>query len=83
MAVIGLPGRRSLNVEWLTAAEKSLNVVFSYSSSPTSWDLCLSMLERKAVDVDSLISHRVRIEEFRAVFEAARNGEVIKAVMVF
>ena len=83
MSVIGLPGKREINVEWLTAAEKSLNIVFSYSSSPRSWNTCLSMLERGAVDVKSLISHKVGLEDYRRVFEAAKNGEVIKAMFVF
>lgn len=81
MCVIGLPGKREIPVEWLTAAEKSLELVFSYSSSPTSWNLCLSMLERKAIDVKSLISHKTNLDDFKQIFEEAQKGHVIKALV--
>ncbi len=81
MSVIGLPGRREIPIEWLTAAEKSLEVIFSYSSSPTSWDLSLSMLERHAIDVKSLISHKAPLDDFEKVFEEAKEGKVIKAIL--
>lgn len=81
LSVIGLPGKRELPIEWLTAVEKSLEIICSYSSSPTSWNMCLSMLERKAIDVKSLISHRANLEDFKQIFEEAQNGKVIKAII--
>ena len=81
MCVIGLPGKKEISVEWLTAAQKSLNVIFSYSSSPTSWNLCLSMLERGAIDVKSLISHKASLEDFEDIIEATKKGQVIKAII--
>ena len=81
MCVIGLPGRREIPIEWKTAAEKSLEVIFSYSSTPTSWNTCLSMLERGAIDVKSMISHKVALEDFKEVFAATGRGEVIKAII--
>lgn len=82
MAVIGLPGKKEMNVEWLTATQKSLQVIFSYSSSPLSWNLCLSMLERKAIDVAQMITHRVRLEDFKEVFESSKQKDVIKAMII-
>ncbi|MCR5666676.1 MAG: zinc-binding dehydrogenase [Eubacterium sp.] len=81
MCVIGLPGQREIPIEWKTAGEKSLDIVFSYSSSPTSWNLCLSMLERGAIDVKSMISQKVGLEDFESVVEATKRGEVIKAII--
>lgn len=81
MCVIGLPGKREIPIEWKTAGEKSLEIIFSYSSSPTSWNLCLSMLERGAIDVKSMISHKVGLDDFKGVAEATNRGEVIKAII--
>lgn len=81
MSVIGLPGKRELPIEWLTAAEKSLALIFSYSSSPTSWNTCLSMLERGAIDVKSLVTHTAPLEDFEKVFEESAQGKVIKAML--
>lgn len=81
MCAIGLPGRREIPIEWKTAGEKSLDLIFSYSSSPTSWNLCLSMLERGAINVKSMISHKVHLDDFVDVVEATKRGEVIKAII--
>lgn len=81
MCVIGLPGKREIPIEWKTAAEKSLEVIFSYSSTPTSWNLCLSMLERGAINVKDMISHKTDLEGFKDVVEATKKGEVIKAII--
>ena len=81
MCVIGLPGKREIPIEWKTAAEKSLEVIFSYSSTPTSWNLCLSMLERGAINVKDMISHTTDLEGFKDVVEATKRGEVIKAII--
>lgn len=82
MSVIGLPGQRELGIQWLTAAEKSLNIVFSYSSSPLSWNMCQSMLERGAIDVQSLISHRAKLDDYEKIFEETKKGNVIKAMLI-
>ena len=80
--MLGLPGKRESNIEWLTAAEKSLKVVFNYSSSPWSWNIAVSMLERKAFDADSLISHRVSLDKYREVFQEIADGKAIKALLI-
>ncbi len=82
LCVLGLPGKRSQEIEWLTAAEKSLRVMFSYSSSPWSWNIAASMLERSAIDVDSLISGTYALEEYREAFEMLIHGEGVKNVLV-
>ena len=82
MCVIGLPKEREIPIEWKTAGEKSLDMIFSYSSSPTSWNLCLSMLERGAINVKDMITHRVGLDDFTKVVEATKRGEVIKAVIL-
>ena len=81
MCVIGLSRERVFPVEWMTAAEKSLELIFSYSSSPTSWNICLSMLERKAIDVKSLITHKENLYGFEKIIEETKKGNVIKALI--
>ena len=81
MCVIGLSREREFPVEWMTAAEKSLELIFSYSSSPTSWNICLSMLERKAIDVKSLITHKENLYGFEKIIEETKKGNVIKALI--
>lgn len=82
MCVLGLPSKPQNNVCWLTAAEKSLSIVFSYSSSPWSWNIVTSMLTRGAIDVDSLITHTYRLADFREMFDSIKRGDVVKGVFL-
>lgn len=82
MCVIGLPSKSQNNVRWLSAVEKSLNLVLSYSSSPWSWNIAISLLTRKAIDVASLITHRYPLTNFREMFDKIRQGEVVKGIFL-
>jgi len=81
MCVIGIPGSEKLLVDWTKAVKKAQNIIFNYSSSPLSWDLVLSMLNRNILDVKSLISHRESLENYKKVFKEIEKGNVIKAVL--
>ncbi|WP_371362812.1 D-arabitol-phosphate dehydrogenase [Sporomusa rhizae] len=82
MCVLGLPTGRELNISWLTAAEKALQVIFSYSSSPWSWNLVVHMVNRGAIDTSTLISHIKPLKEYKAMFEEIKKGQVIKGVLL-
>lgn len=82
MCILGLPSRPQNNVSWLTAAEKSLNLVFSYSSSPWSWNIVVSMVGRKAIDARSLITHTYPLSDFREMFNKIKQGDVVKGVFL-
>lgn len=82
MCVIGLPGVATTNVQWLLAAQRSLKLIFSYSSSPSSWNLCLSMLKRRAINVKSLISHRASLDEFLWILAEMKAGRAMKVILL-
>lgn len=82
MCVLGLPTENRSNVGWLDAAEKSLSIVFNYSSSPWSWNMAVSMLDRGAFHAEDLITHIYPLEKYTEMFDAIKNGEVIKGVFL-
>lgn len=82
MCVLGLPEAAETNVRWRTATEKSLSVVFTYSSSPWSWNLVISMINRGAINAKSLISHIRPLAQYREMFEEIKKGDVIKGVFL-
>lgn len=82
MCVIGLPTRRESTVEWLTAVEKSLELVTTYSSSPWAWNMVVSMLGRGVIDGKSLISHIVPMAEYKRVFAEIAMGNAVKCVLL-
>lgn len=82
MCVLGLPSRPQNSIAWLTAAEKSLNIIFNYSSSPWSWNIVTSMLNRGIIDAKSLITHSYPLSEYKEMFDRIRQGEVVKGVFL-
>lgn len=80
MCVLGLPTKGTSPVAWLTAAEKSLSVIFNYSSSPMSWNTAVSMLNRGAFQASDLVTHVYPIEEFGTMFNEIKQGNVIKGI---
>lgn len=80
MCALGMPPSSESTIEWLTAAEKSLQIIFSYSSSPWSWNMVVSMLARKAIDLKSLITHKAPLDKFLDIFEEIAAGNAVKCV---
>ncbi len=81
MGVIGIPGSETLEVKWKKAVLNALKIVFSFSSSSTSWDKVLGMISVGSLDVKSLITDVVAMEEWETVFGKVSRGEVLKAVL--
>ncbi len=82
ICVIGLPGKPSTNVNWSLAATKAISIIFSYSSSPYSWNIALSMLARKALIVEPIITHAYPLEDYEKMFEEIQQGNVVKGVFL-
>ncbi|NYB72756.1 zinc-binding dehydrogenase [Sedimentibacter hydroxybenzoicus DSM 7310] len=82
MCVIGIPGPEKIHIEWKKAVIKALNIVCTFSSSPLSWNWVISMLDRKALNLDSIISHKEPLERYEYIFEEISKGNVIKAVLL-
>ena len=82
MCVLGLPTVEKNNIKWLTAAQKSLSVIFNYSSSPIAWNKVVSMLNRGVLDTDSLITHKVTLDRYKELFKAIEEGKVVKGMFL-
>lgn len=82
MCVLGLPTQDKNLIKWLRAAEKSLQIVFNYSSSPLSWNMAVSMLNRGAFRTDEIITARLPLSQFKTMFDKIAKGEIIKGVFL-
>lgn len=81
MCVIGIPGPEKLSINWKKAVLSAHDFVFNFSSSPLSWDWVLSMMKRKVLNVESLITHREPLKNWKKVFDEIKKGNVIKAIL--
>jgi L-iditol 2-dehydrogenase len=82
VAVLGLTGKDAVSVPWDTAIKKSVQVSCSYSSSFTSWERAVSLLETGKVDVAPLITHVLPLARWEEAFRLAREFAAIKAILI-
>jgi len=82
MCVIGIPTTKRNTICWENAVQKSLEVIFTYSSSPTSWNKVVSMYNRGAIDVTDLITHTCSLKEYSELFTEIGKGNVIKGLFL-
>jgi len=80
--VIGMTGKENVHVTWDAAIFKGITVYFNISTSYTSWDRAISMIEKGKVDVQSLITHREPLEHWEQVFDALEAQQGIKALLI-
>ncbi|MCI8645188.1 MAG: alcohol dehydrogenase catalytic domain-containing protein [Firmicutes bacterium] len=82
MCVLGLSEQAESRIAWRTAVEKSHDIIFSYSSSPLSWNKAVSMLNRGVFKTKPIITHTSPLENYESLFEEIARGNVIKGVLI-
>ena len=80
--VIGMTGKDDIHFTWDAAIFKGIDLYFNISTSYTSWDRSISMIEKRKIDVESLITHREPLERWEEVFDALEAQKGIKALVI-
>ena len=68
---------------WQDAVLKALEIYFSMSTSYTSWDKALCLLEKDADILRHLVTWTGALEDWEDVFHSLVEEENIKAVFTF
>lgn len=82
ICALGINGKDDVKVPWDTAIRKSLHVSCSYSSSWTSWERAVSLIESGKVNLDPLVTHVLPLARWEEAFRALQGLEAIKAVLI-
>lgn len=82
MCQIGMTGKDDISVTWDAAIFKGIDIYFNISTSYTSWDRSISMIEKGKVDVESLVTHRVPLEQWEEVFDALEEQRGVKGLLI-
>jgi L-iditol 2-dehydrogenase len=77
---IGLAGK-PVTLPFDLVCFKELRITSGFASTPTSWRLALGLVERRAVELEPLLSEVVPLAEWERAFAATRAGEGIKYVL--
>ena len=78
---IGIPVESEVSLPWKEIIFKAPFLIFHFSSCYSSWERGLSLLGRKKVDVKSLISKVLPMEDWEEGFRLAKSGEAIKVLL--
>lgn len=82
MCVIGMTGREQIEFTWDAAIFKGIDVFFNISTSYTSWDRAISMIEKGKVNAEAIITHRAPLERWEEVFDALEAQQGLKALLI-
>jgi L-iditol 2-dehydrogenase len=77
---VGLAGR-PISFPLDEIVYRELTVTSGNASTPTSWRRALQLIERRSVDLGTLVSQVVPLEEWERAFAATRAAEGIKFVL--
>jgi L-iditol 2-dehydrogenase len=80
MLVLGVPDGPSAEVPWGVAMNRALDVVFSLSSSWSSWDAALALMAGGAVDPAPLTTV-FPLERWEDAFAALADRTAVKALI--
>ncbi len=81
IAAIGISGREEVAIPWDKAIFKAQQVLFCFSSSWTAWERALSLLEAGKLNVEALITHRIKLEQWEGAFRDIEQGRAIKVII--
>ncbi len=78
---IGLPGG-SVNIDYAKIAYKHLKVTGTLGSIYSSWEKALNLVASEKVDLQSLLTAKLPLEEWKTAFEKFENKEGIKYMLM-
>jgi L-iditol 2-dehydrogenase len=82
ICAIGMTSQEQVNFPWNQAVFKVAEVHFCLSTSYTSWDRTISLLARRAIRVDKIITHKMSLTEWEKAFDVAENQKGLKALLI-
>ncbi|MBI5381210.1 MAG: alcohol dehydrogenase catalytic domain-containing protein [Opitutae bacterium] len=82
ICVIGLTGNRNVEIPWDKFSFKVVDVIFNLSTSYTSWDRTISLINNGLVPAEKLITHRLPLAKWEEAFDAIEKLQGLKALLI-
>lgn len=80
---IGLTGLKKIKFPYDTFMKKAVKVHFNMSTKYDSWDRAISLISKENIPVSSLLTHQVKITEWKQVFNDLISRRGIKGTFYF
>ena len=81
-AAIGLTGREKIAFPYDTGMSKAVHFFFNMSTSSTSWERAIHLVEARKADVKLLITHKGPLERWEEFFAALEGKKGIKGIFI-
>lgn len=81
ICVIGLTGNKNVELSWDKFAFKVAEIFFNLSTSYTSWDKAVNMINAGLIKAENLITHKKSLENWKEGFNSCYNLEALKVVI--
>lgn len=81
MMVIGEPPTEEINVRWIDAIVKNIDMITTFGSTPEAWRMAMTMIQTGRVVVKPLISHRIGLLDWEKGFKLMDDKKALKVIM--
>lgn len=82
LCAMGMSGKEYMNIKWNSAVFKELDIYTSLSSTYTSWNYVISMLEDNKLNLSSVVSHKFPLSKYREAFDLIINKKGLKIILI-
>ncbi|MHB9035433.1 MAG: zinc-dependent alcohol dehydrogenase [Armatimonadota bacterium] len=79
---VGITGRERVDIPWDKVLNKETILAFSYSSTPESWDMALSLLADDNIHAEKLISASLPLIDWTKGFSLTEEGQTGKVLLI-
>ncbi len=81
ICAIGLTGGRNVDFPWEKAAFKVADIYFCLSTSYTSWNRAINLVESGLLPAQEVITHRMPLSEWEKAFEEIEAQRALKVIL--
>lgn len=82
VTAIGLTGKENISFPYEKGMFKAVNYIFNLSTSYTSWDRAINLIDKGKIDVIPLITHKGKLEEWNNFFSILEDKKGIKGMFI-
>jgi L-iditol 2-dehydrogenase len=82
ICVIGLTGKDTVPFPWDRAAFKVCDLIFNLSTSYSSWDRTIHLIDSGQLPAGGVITRRVPLEEWKSAFEGIEAQQELKVLVI-
>lgn len=79
---LGIASEDEIPFRYNTGVLSAIHLVFSSTSSRSSWTTSLGILERRGDSIDKIITHKLKLDDWEKAYDLLENRQAVKAVLI-